>query len=91
MSATYRAAICTGLPHTTVAVDHFHLVQLADKMLLAVRRRSTAEVRGRRGRATDPEWKARRRLLRHREDLPEERFATMGNALLGEGGPGGLC
>jgi transposase len=58
MSATYRAVIRTGLPDATVLVDHFHVVQLA-----MVRRRTTAETRGRRGRASDPEWKARRRLL----------------------------
>ncbi|MFF3876601.1 ISL3 family transposase [Streptomyces sp. NPDC001978] len=55
MSATYRAAIRTGLPDAIVVVDHFHIVQLANKMLSTVRRRTTAELRGRRGRATDPE------------------------------------
>ncbi|MCX4578938.1 transposase [Streptomyces sp. NBC_01571] len=85
MSATYRAAIRTGLPDAIVVVDHFHIVQLANKMLSAVRRRTTAEIRGRRGRATDPEWKARRRLLRNREDLTDQQFATMWNALLDEG------
>ncbi len=64
MSATYRAEIRIGLAHATVVVDHFHVVQLANKMLSMVRRRTTAETRGRRGRASDPEWKARRRLLR---------------------------
>jgi len=85
MSATYRAAIRTGLPSAVIVVDHFHVVQLANKMLSTVRRRSTAEIRGRRGRATDPEWKARRRLLRNREDLTDEQFAKMWNALLDEG------
>ncbi|MGW0703820.1 ISL3 family transposase [Streptomyces sp. NPDC002867] len=85
MSATYRAAIRTGLPDATVVVDHFHVVQLANKMLSTLRRRTTAEARGRRGRASDPEWKARRRLLRNREDLTDEQFATMWNPLLGEG------
>ena len=66
MSATYRAALRTGLPNAVVVVDHFRIVQLANKMLSLVRRRTTAEIRGRRGRATDPEWKARRRLLRTR-------------------------
>src|SRR5207302_77577 len=50
MSATYRAAIRIGLAHATVVVDHFHVVQLANKMLSMVRRRTTAETRGRRGR-----------------------------------------
>ncbi|MGW7244479.1 transposase [Streptomyces sp. NPDC054804] len=53
-------------------VDHFHVVRLANKRLSLVRRRTTAELRGRRGRAPDPEWKARRRLLRTREDLTDE-------------------
>ncbi|WUW67933.1 ISL3 family transposase (plasmid) [Streptomyces sp. NBC_01455] len=84
MSATYRAAVRTGLPHAIVVVDHFHVVQLANKMLSTVRRRTTAEIRGRRGRASDPEWKARRRLLRNREDLTDDQFATMWNTLLSE-------
>ncbi|MGJ5798190.1 ISL3 family transposase [Streptomyces europaeiscabiei] len=85
MSSTYRAAIRTGLPDATVVVDHFHVVQLANKMLSTLRRRTTAEARGRRGRASDPEWKARRSLLRNREDLTDEQFATMWNPLLDEG------
>ncbi|MEU6012177.1 ISL3 family transposase [Streptomyces sp. NPDC047453] len=85
MSTTYRAAVRIALPQATVVVDHFHVVQLANKMLSMVRRRTTAEIRGRRGRATDPEWTARRRLLRNREDLTDEQFAAMWNALMGEG------
>ncbi|WP_371666687.1 transposase [Streptomyces sp. NBC_00289] len=85
MSATYRAAIRTGLPHAVVVVDHFHVVQRANKVLSTVRRRTTAGVRGRRGRATDPEWTARRRLLRNRENLTDEQFAKMWNPLLDEG------
>jgi transposase len=88
MSATYRAAIRTGLPDAIVVVGHFHVVQLASKMVSLVRRRTTAEIRGRRGRATDPEWKARRRLLRNREDLTDEQFERMWNPLLDEGKTG---
>ncbi|SQD93354.1 hypothetical protein FMEAI12_1040001 [Parafrankia sp. Ea1.12] len=62
MSPSYRAAVRTGLPHATVVVDHFHVVQLANKTLNLVRRRLTRSVRGRRGRTT--EWKARPRLPR---------------------------
>lgn len=58
MSATYRAAIRIALPQAAVVVDHFQVVQLANKMLSMVRRRTTAEVRGWRGRASDPEWKS---------------------------------
>ncbi|MER6528507.1 ISL3 family transposase [Streptomyces sp. NPDC001508] len=81
MSPGYRAAIRTGLPHATVVVGHFHVVQLANKMINTVRRRTTAALRGRRGRARDPEWKARRRLLPGREDLTDAQFSTMWNAL----------
>lgn len=85
MSAGYRAAVRTGLPHATIVVDHFHVVQLANKMLNIVRRRTTAALRGRRGRASDPEWKARRRLLRNREDLTDTQFTTMWNQLIDAG------
>ncbi|MEV6028396.1 transposase [Streptomyces sp. NPDC052036] len=79
MSTAYRAAVRTGLPQATVVDDHLHVVQLADKILSMVRRRTTAGMRGRRGRASDPERNARRRLLRNREDLTDEQFATMWN------------
>lgn len=82
MSISYRAAVRTGLPHATIVVDHFHVVQLANKMLSTVRRRTTATPRGRRGRATDPEWRTRCRLLRSREDLTEKQFTKMRNALM---------
>jgi len=88
MSADYRAAIRTGLPHATIVVDHFHVVQLANKMLNIVRRRTTATLRGRRGRAVDPEWKARRRLLRNREDLTDTQFSAMWNPLIEAGAIG---
>ncbi|MFJ2008520.1 transposase [Streptomyces chartreusis] len=66
MSTGYRAAVRTGLSHATGVVDHFHVVQRATTMLNIVRRRTTATLRGLRGGATDPEWKARRRLSGHR-------------------------
>ncbi|MCH0567526.1 transposase [Streptomyces sp. MUM 2J] len=81
----YRAAIRTGLPHAQVVVDHFHVVQLANKTLSIVRRRTTATLRGQRGRACESEWKARHRLLRHREDLTDAQFGAMWNALIDAG------
>ncbi|CAI7975087.1 DDE_Tnp_ISL3 domain-containing protein [Frankia sp. Hr75.2] len=85
MSPLCRAAIRTGLPQATVVVDHFHVVQLANKMLSLVRRRLTRTHRGRRGRAGDPEWKARRKLLRNREDLTDAEFERMWNPLMDQG------
>lgn len=47
-----------------------------------MRQRVTREERGRRGRATDPEWANRRRLLRGRERLSERGFTRMWNDLI---------
>jgi transposase len=77
MSASYRAAVRTVLPGATIVVDHFHLVQLANRMLCEVRRRLTFQHRGRRGRTTDPEWIARNRLTRNWEDLTDEQVTKM--------------
>lgn len=77
MSASYRAAVRTALPNATVVVDHFHVVQLANKTVGEVRRRLTFQHRGRRGRKTDPEWIARNRLTRNWEDLTDEQVTTM--------------
>lgn len=77
MSASYRAAVRQALPAATIVVDHFHVVQLANKALCEVRRRLTFQHRGRRGRKTDPEWIARNRLTRNWEDLTDEQITTM--------------
>jgi hypothetical protein len=83
MSATYRTAIRTVLPHATVAVDHFHVVQLANKMSSMVRHRTTAELRGRRGRAADPQWKAATAPA-HPPRPPRRAVPGMWNPLLDE-------
>jgi transposase len=88
MCSAYRAAVREHLPHATLVVDHFHIVQLANQMVSAVRRRVTATLRGRRARKTDPEYGLRRRLLRNREDLTVEKFTDMWNRLIDLGQPG---
>ncbi len=55
MSGVYKAAARAALPHTILAVDPFHVAQLANKAVGDVRRRATHRLRRRRGRATDPE------------------------------------
>ena len=55
-SAPYAAAVGQALPHAAVAVDHFHLVQLANQAVTRVRQRITRDQLGRRGRAVDPVW-----------------------------------
>jgi transposase len=80
--ATYRAAVAEALPHALIVADHFHLVRLANQAVTDVRRRVTWDLHGRRGRAADPAWAARRRLLRGRERLRPDQFARMWNDLV---------
>ena len=77
--AGYAAAVRAALPHAAIAVDHFHLVMLANKTVTAVRQRVTRDLLDRRGRKTDPTWANRRLLLRGREHLSERALARMWN------------
>ncbi len=88
MCSAYRAAVRAHLPNATLIVDHFHVVQLANQTVSVVRRRVTSALRGRRVRKDDPEYGIRRRLLRNREDLTEEKFTDMWNRLIDLGRPG---
>lgn len=85
-AAVYASAIRTPglLPNSTIVVDHFHLVHLANDAVTKVRRRATWDLRDRRGRRIDPEWANRRRLLRARERLSERSFAKMWNQIQAE-------
>nr|WP_198588511.1 ISL3 family transposase [Geodermatophilus chilensis] len=80
--ATYRAAVAEALPHARIVADHFHLVRLANQALTDVRRGVTWDLHGRRGRASDPAWARRRRLLRGYERLTPEQFTRMWNDLV---------
>lgn len=64
MCTVFKAAVRQALPHAMLVVDHFHVVQLANRAVTEVRRRMTMTHRGRRGRASDPEWQQRNRLTR---------------------------
>jgi hypothetical protein len=77
--AGYARAVRELLPHAVLAVDHFHLVLLANRAVTAVRQRVTRELLHRRGRATDPPWANRRLLLRARERLSEKALTRMWN------------
>ena len=77
--AGYAAAVRTALPDAAIAVDHFHLIMLANKAVTAVRQRVTRDLLGRRGRKIDPTWANRRLLLRGRERLSERALARMWN------------
>jgi transposase len=77
--AGYAAAVRAALPEAAIAVDHFHLIMLANKAVTAVRQRVTRDLLERRGRKTDPTWANRRLLLRGRERLSQAALARMWN------------
>ena len=70
-SAAFRNAVRVWLPRTAVSVDLFHMTMLANDMLTTVRQGLSQQVRGRRGRATDPAWANRMLLLKAEENLSE--------------------
>lgn len=80
--APYAAAVRTALPAARIAVDHFHLVMLANKAVTLVRQRVTRELLDRRGRTSDPAWANRRLLLRGRERLSPRAMARMWNGCM---------
>ena len=80
--AGYAAAVRAALPAARIAVDHFHLIMLANKTVTAVRQRVTREQLGRRGRTQDPTWANRRLLLRGRERLSDRALARMWNGCI---------
>ncbi|WP_245703278.1 ISL3 family transposase [Raineyella antarctica] len=82
-SAAFRKAITTCLPAARIAVDPFHLVQLANLCLTHVRQRLAQQRHARRGRKVDPAWAHRMLLLRGYDTLSprgrarlEQVFAT---------------
>jgi transposase len=83
-AAVYAAAIRTPglLPNARLVVDHFHVVKLANDCVTKVRRRTIWDQKGRRGRAVDPAWANRRRLLTGRQRLRPKAFAVMWNSLI---------
>ncbi|WP_338886703.1 ISL3 family transposase [Rhodococcus sovatensis] len=82
-AAVYASAVRTPdlLPNAVLVVDHFHLVAKANDAVTKVRQRVTWDQRSRRGRAIDPEWANRRRLLRGRERMSDRGFARMWNEI----------
>ncbi|MDP9903119.1 ISL3 family transposase [Arthrobacter bambusae] len=68
-SAAFRKALRMWLPRTAVAVDHFHLVSLANQAVTETRQNLSQQVKGRRGRAVDKAWAHRMLLLRGGDTL----------------------
>lgn len=88
MCTVFVSAIRRYLPHAQIVIDRFHLVKLATDTVTEVRRRVTMTTRGRRGRASDPEWRLRNLLRRNREDLTDAAFVRLWNTLIDLGAPG---
>ena len=88
MCTVFVAAIRRYLPNATIVVDHFHVVKLANDTVAEVRRRIATQLRGRRGRNTDPEYTVRNLLRRNREDLSDTAFAKLWNTLVDLDEPG---
>ena len=77
MCTIYLSAVKRMLPHAKVAVDLFHVVQLAVKAVGDVRRRAIREKYGRRGKAGDPEYGIKHLLERNLENLSPDDFAKI--------------
>lgn len=76
-SATFRQALRMWLPRTAVAVDHFHLVSLANQAVTEVRQQLAHQVHGRRGRVLDPALVHRMPLLRAGDTRTENARARL--------------
>jgi len=83
-SAPFRSAVRYWLPMARVAVDHFHLVKLANDMLTAVRRRVSWERHDRRGRKEDAAWAHRLLLLRGCKTLSQRGEDKLEHVLLSD-------
>ncbi|WP_437770052.1 ISL3 family transposase [Arthrobacter sp. KNU40] len=71
-SAAFRKALRMWLPRTAVAVDHFHLISLANQAVTETRQNLSQQVKARRGRAVDKAWAHRMLLLRAGNTLTEK-------------------
>jgi transposase len=77
MCTVFKAAVAEALPCAVLVVDHFHVVQLANKAIDEVRCRRTAQVRGRRGRSGDREWDLRNKLTANVENRDRDKTRVM--------------
>jgi transposase len=73
------------LPRAQVAVDLFHVVQLAVKTVGDVRRRAIRQKYGRRGKAGDPEYGIKHLLEQNLENLSPGNFTKITGTLDGDG------
>lgn len=81
MCSIYASAVRRMLPDAVLAIDLFHVVQLAVKVTGDVRRRATRQKYGRRGRAGDPEYGIKRLLGQNLENLSPAQFSKIVDTL----------
>ena len=77
MCTIFLSAVRRMLPRAQVAVDLFHVVQLAVKTVGDVRRRAIREKYGRRGKASDPEYGIKHLLERNLENISPDQFGKI--------------
>src|SRR5205807_1104518 len=77
MCTIYQSAVQRMLPGAAIAVDLFHVVQLAVKAAGDVRRRAIRELYGRRGKAGDPEYGIKHLIERNLENLSPAEFGKI--------------
>ena len=80
----YANAVGVHLGHAVLVVDHFHLVQLANRVIDDVRRRVQQQTLGHRGRKRDPLYRVRKLLLKACEN-PDNRGWTRLAAAMADG------
>jgi transposase len=80
-SAPYASGIRAALPHARIAVDHWHLVRLANDMLTQVRQRVTRQRHERRGIRSDPVWAHRQMLLTAGNRLSQRQLRRLDRVL----------
>jgi transposase len=85
MCTVFLSAVRRALPQARVAVDLFHVVQLAVKATGDVRRRATREKYGRRGKEGDPEYGIKGLLNRNLESLSPAQFGKVIETLDADG------
>jgi len=76
-SAAFRKELRIHLPRAAVSIDAFHLIQLSNQCLTAVRQRLVRDHKGRRGRLVDPAWANRGLLLRGADTLSAGGWARL--------------
>ena len=77
----YANAVGVHLGHATLVVDHFHIIQLVNRVIDDVRRRVQNDTTGHRGRKADPLYRIRKLLLKACTDLDTRGWSRLADGL----------